>query len=151
MAEYTAERRAEAATRHGMSDTRIYRIWAGMLSRCRNPNDTCYGRYGGSGVLVCAEWSDFETFFADMGGTYEHGLTIDRIDSGKGYSPDNCRWVEASKQSGNRRSNIFGYINGEKLTLTQAISLHGKVSYDTAKARIRKLGWDFEKAVTLPV
>lgn len=31
---------------HGSIETRLYRIWANMLSRCRNSNDTSYKHYG---------------------------------------------------------------------------------------------------------
>jgi hypothetical protein len=31
--------------------------------------------------------------------------TIDRIDNDKGYSPDNCRWVDMKVQSSNKSSN----------------------------------------------
>src|SRR5262249_36559507 len=34
-------------TTHGMSKTRAYRILAGMLQRCFNPNDKSYCYYGG--------------------------------------------------------------------------------------------------------
>lgn len=48
--------------KHGLSNTRLYRIWQGMKSRC-NPNskkDTKY--YSDKGIKVCDEWQDFENF-----------------------------------------------------------------------------------------
>ena len=34
-----------------MSKTKIYKIWASMKSRCNNPKDTAYDRYGGRGIM----------------------------------------------------------------------------------------------------
>ena len=45
---------------HGLTGTRLYRIWAGMLNRCRNKNVKSYKHYGAKGVRVCKEWHKFE-------------------------------------------------------------------------------------------
>jgi hypothetical protein len=86
---------------HGMSGTRTFKIWAGMWSRCTNPRATSFKRYGAKGVTVCPEWGTFQTFFEDMGIAPE-GSTLDRIDSTRGYSKDNCRWATYTEQSRNR-------------------------------------------------
>lgn len=70
-----------------------------MLSRCRK-NIKYYEK-----IEVCERWQKFENFLADMGEKPE-GLSLDRIDGTKGYSPVNCRWAKASHQSHNIRSNI---------------------------------------------
>jgi len=38
------------ATKHGLSHTRIYRIWQGTKQRCFNARRECYPRYGGRNV-----------------------------------------------------------------------------------------------------
>ena len=86
---------------HHMSNTRVYRIWAGMKSRCLIPTDTNYSRYGGRGITVCDRWLTFEHFYEDMGDCPE-GLTLDRIETADGYCPDNCRWATYSTQGANR-------------------------------------------------
>lgn len=108
---------SEKTTKHGMTGTRVYNIWKGIRDRCLNPKDTAFKYYGGRGITVCAEWSDFSVFYEDMG--EDNGLTIDRIDNEKGYSKDNCRWATRAEQSRNRRAmNKFG-IHGVRQRKTQ--------------------------------
>ena len=55
---------------------------------------------------------------------YSEGLTIDRIDSTKGYCPENCRWVSLSENSG--RANIGKHKNKTKLSRLYAVSPDGE-------------------------
>jgi hypothetical protein len=73
-----------------------------MVNRCTNPRNASWPRYGGRGITVCAEWLKFENFLRDMGEN-PPGLSIDRKDNGKGYSPENCRWATPAQQVANRR------------------------------------------------
>lgn len=45
--------------------------------------------------------------------------TIDRIDNNKGYSPDNCRWVDQKAQNNNYSRNRIIEYNGESHNLAQ--------------------------------
>ena len=87
------------------TEQRLRRIMKKMRERC-SPNAVGKPRfyYFESGIRVCDEWRDFETFkqWALKSG-FEIGLSIDRIDNQKGYSPDNCRWANACQQSQNQR------------------------------------------------
>ena len=47
---------------HGMSKTRLYREWAGIIYRCTNPKCSSWDRYGAVGVTFCDEWRHFEPF-----------------------------------------------------------------------------------------
>jgi hypothetical protein len=66
--------------------------WVLMNSRCNNPKNPKYPRYGGRGIKVCERWFRFASFLDDMG-ERPPGCTIDREDNDKGYEPGNCRWL----------------------------------------------------------
>ena len=79
-----------------------YRVWGGLRSRCNNPKNASYENYGGRGISVCERWNDFRNFLEDMG-ERPPGLEIDRIDNDGNYEPGNCRWATSKQQKENRR------------------------------------------------
>ena len=90
---------------HHKHNTRIYRIWWGMVGRCEYPNHISYKYYGARGIKVCEEWrTSFQAFYDwAMVNGYTDELTIDRIDNDKGYEPTNCRWITIQDQQKNKR------------------------------------------------
>jgi hypothetical protein len=145
----------ESITTHGMSKTRTYRIWAGMKSRCLNPNEEAYERYGGRGITVCDRWlNSFENFLEDMGEAPE-GLTIERKNGAQGYSPDNCRWATYQEQGENKSNNFWITVNpGTPEEETHTVSEWGRIKglcHATISQRIRTLGWDVNRALNTPV
>ena len=105
----------EAQTTHGMRQNKFYQTWYAMRDRCFNVNNKQYENYGGRGITVCEEWLDVRNFVAWCESTHPNieGYSIDRIDNDKGYSPENCRWTDATTQNINQRmkkNNTSGFV-----------------------------------------
>ena len=97
---------------HGLSSHRFYHTWSNMVDRCYNLKNKDYHNYGGKGIKVCEEWLDIKKFIEWADKTSIEGYTLDRTDSDKGYSPDNCRWADKTTQVINRgiaKNNKSGY------------------------------------------
>ena len=129
--------------------TQIYRTWVNIKTRCYNKNQKSYQHYGGRGITVCKEWRENFREFYDwaMANGYQEGLTIDRKDNDGNYEPSNCRWVTRKEQMNNYRGNHLVTIDGETHTITEWSKITG-VPAGRIVARINKLGWEPEKAVT---
>ena len=128
--------------------SRTYRIWTGMWERCIYPTNKRYADYGGRGITVCQRWQDFRNFLADMGEAPE-GLTLDRKNNSKGYSPKNCRWATAHEQQQNMRSNVNLEYKGETFCAREWSRRLG-IKYITLLARIYR-GWPVEQALGAPL
>lgn len=101
-----------------------------MLRRCNNPDDKDYANYGGRGISVCGEWADpvnglrdFAVWAVQSG--WAPGLTIDRKDNDKGYSPDNCRWATRIEQAYNRTTNRSVTLDVPVQVLQRVLKVNG--------------------------
>ena len=100
---------------HGLRNHRMYKTWECMKNRCYNPNFKQYLDYGGRGITVCEEWLDIKNFveWVENDSDWSEGLTLDRIDNNKGYTPENCTFSTRNIQSINQRpqsNNTSGYV-----------------------------------------
>lgn len=124
-----ASANGKTGTHYG-SYTRLYKIYKGIKNRCNNIKDKAYERYGKKGIVICAEWSDFEGFRVwSLTSGYNDTLTIDRIDNSKGYNPENCRWVTSAVQGQNRST---------CLTVEQVLEIKRLLSLGLAHKAIAK-------------
>jgi hypothetical protein len=106
-------RREETSRRfatHRKKNTRIYRTWRNMKTRCYNPKCKYFKDYGGRGIAICEEWmNSFESFFAyvsQLPHFGEEGRSIDRINNNGNYEPGNVRWATAKEQRANQRKAV---------------------------------------------
>jgi len=111
--------KAGAKQTHGLSYTRIYRIWKAMNHRCTYKSIPNYSSYGGKGIKVCERWASVTAFVEDMGPTYFPSATIDRIDNDKDYCPENCRWSTMKEQQRHRSNNNRITFDGETKCLSE--------------------------------
>jgi len=88
------------AVKHGESHTKLHNIWSTLKDRVLNPRCKEYKWYGAKGITVESDWLEYIPFrdWALTNG-YEEGLSIDRVDSSKGYSPTNCRWITVAENA----------------------------------------------------
>ena len=136
--------------KHGMAESRLYRIWLGMRTRCYNPKQCHYEDYGGRGIAVCDEWKNDSKSFIDwaLANGYTDSLTLDRIDVNGNYCPENCRWITMKEQHNNRRDTITVTYNGRTQTLSQWAEETG-IYYHKLLMRYKR-GWEAERLLTKP-
>ena len=112
-----------------LTKRRIYGIWNQMKRRCSDKNNSFYKNYGAKGIEVCKVWEEsFESFYLwALNNGYHDDLTIDRIDSGEDYSPENCRWVTSK-------------FNARYKSTTRLIEVDGVVKTGREWAKALNLG-----------
>ena len=119
-----AQRNKERST-HRLSHQPTYTTWRSMKSRCTNPNNASYHRYGGRGISICDYWlNDFRNFLNDMG-IKPKDSNIDRVDNDGNYCKENCRWVTPIINQRNKSTNRIIKYNGEEKTVSEWAELIG--------------------------
>ena len=140
--------------RHGLSGgqghyTRLYRIWLNMRRRCLNQKGVDWLYYGGRGITICEEWSNYANFHDwAMANGYCDDLTIERRDNDGNYEPENCLWATRKQQGRNKRSNRHLTFDGQ--TKTTAEWSEDLELGSTLRMRLHR-GWSIEKALTTKV
>ena len=121
-----------------------------MHERCERVNHTHYKDYGGRGISVCDEWSEYVPFMKwSLVNGYQDNLTLDRKDTDGNYCPENCQWVTMKQQQNNKRNNRRLLWNGETHTVSEWSEITG-IKPTTIIARLNA-GWSTEESLTTPV
>ena len=137
----------KARATHGARGTRLYKVWAGIKTRCLNPNDPLYADYGARGITICDEWAgDFAKFAEHMGDDPGPSFQVGRINNDAGYEPGNVRWETKSQNMRNKRSTRTVIYNGRGMSLAEACEIAG-VPYKLAHRRLSD-GWSLERVLS---
>ena len=147
---YSKERASKGNKTHGLSSTRLYKIWQHMKDRCLNQINKDFAQYGGRGITICDEWkNDFQSFAK---WAYEHHytdqLTLDRINVNGNYSPDNCRFATMKMQGHNRRGSLNFLLNGTIMNLSD-IAIITEIPYSTLYSRVVSKGMNITDAINI--
>ena len=111
-----------------------------MIRRCNKNNKNHKDRaYREKGITVCDEWIKSENAFIEFAekNGYKEGLTIERINSHKGYCPENCKFIPMSEQPLNTDRNVFWEIDGQIIRLSDFARKCG-VSVEAIRKRIKR-------------
>ena len=127
-------------------DWHTYLSWRDMMRRCYVPTMKEYPYYGGRGISVCNRWHTLKNFMQDMG-RKQKGMTIERIDNDRGYSPDNCKWATRAEQRRNTKQNRWITHNGITLCVTDWARSLG--CSPTAIFHRLASGWSTDDAVSI--
>ena len=131
--------------KHGLRNTRLYRIWANIKTRCYNENDPHFERWGKRGIKMCDEWrNDFKVFYDwSMSHGYSDELTIDRIDNDGNYEPKNCRWTTIKEQNKNKRNVKYITYAGKTQTIPEWTK-ELRLGKETIRERLKRGYTDYE-------
>ena len=133
---------------HGLSSTLAAKSWYAMISRCNNPKDKDYPRWGGRGVRVCRRWLKLENFIADMGERPSKRHSIERRDNDGNYCKSNCYWALPIQQMSNRRVTVYLTYKGKRRTIRQWADKLGQ-PYQLLANRYQQ-GWPVKHILTMP-
>jgi len=73
------------------------------------------------------------------------GMTIERKDNAKGYSPPNCRWATPKEQARNKRTTRYVTFRGQTKPLIEWAEELG-LNYQNTHRRLYARGWSVERA-----
>jgi len=108
-----------------------------MKSRCLDPGNKDYPKWGGAGITIHQEWIDsFEAFYRDVG-PRPPGTSIDRINPEFGYHPGNVRWATPVEQARNRRDIVVVDTPHGRMPLVEYAEIVG-ITKGAAHMRLKR-------------
>ena len=129
----------------------LYIAWDNMNRRCYNKKHPLYKYYGARGIYVCDDWrfdyNNFKRWSLENG--WRKGLSIDRINNEKEYSPENCRWTTQKVQANNTRRNTIATIEDITKPCSYWLKYYG-VSDWFVRDRMKKYNVTFAEAIQMP-
>lgn len=132
--------RRDRRYKHGMSNTTTYHAWEGMFFRTKN------SKYY-QDISICERWKKFENFYEDMG-KCPRGMTLERIDNSKDYSPANCKWATRQEQNWNKRCTLKIHHDGRDWTVKDIAEKFGLNPHTVRERMQKKLNWNY---ITMPL
>lgn len=128
--------------KHNKCKTKLYSLYLAIKKRCYNKNSENYKWYGNKDIKICKEWLGEEGFlnfynWATNNG-YKDGLSIERIDISKDYSPSNCKWIPLSEQWKNTSRTVKVFNKGE-IKFVGEISKQYNIPKSTLYSRIKRI------------
>lgn len=88
------------------------RTFQGINSRCNNPNEKAYPRYGGRGIKNILTQEDIRFLWFRDGAYLMKCPSIDREDNDGNYTMENCQFIEKHINSGRFRRALTHCKNG---------------------------------------
>ena len=104
-------------------------VWYGIRNRCYNPGVKSYQDYGGRGISLSEDFSDFRVFLLHLRGLDHYGVPgfeLDRINNENGYRSGNLRFVTRQQNCKNRRSTLTVQYRGGALCFSDFLALHAE-------------------------
>ena len=91
------------------SSHQLYKRYNAMMTRCYKEKHKTYQGYGSRGIVVCDEWkNNYPNFFNwAINNGWKYGLSLDRKDPDKNYTPENCQWITVSENCASGRKVKF--------------------------------------------
>ena len=121
-----------------------------MRARCNNPNNRRYGKYGGIGIAVCEEWSDFWVFarWCEDNGLdrKDYRKQVHRKNKLGNYSPDNCVIVETIQEHATIDAQKYQAFGEIKTMREWSEDPRCQVKYTTLTIRAKRM--PLEEAIT---
>ncbi len=133
---------------NALSKNPTYKVYHGMVSRCKDIKNTASINYLLKGIKVSPIFlgvNGYSNFLKEVGERPNKNYSLDRIDPMKGYEPGNIRWATRDVQNLNKTNTIYVEHQEEKIPL-KTIAKQYNIPYVTLQYRF-KLGLNYKALI----